>query len=390
VDVYEWARTGTGVTPSGWTVTNIDEYTSEKGVRFDTQYDQALSPEFPGVVTQLIMNVKASSTNTTRFLTVVPVVAGVDARSFPAKASKSYEDQALVWRYEEDVRRFSLQNSTGTGNSGWGIRSLDVYIDRVEAPQDRREEKIYSDAFSAAWTPDARAVSNEIEVCRITTVPPKYDLLKCWDFTLLTNTSWSTTNFVKSTDFPPSLSDVEGLELNLQGKAGGHLQIGKRDTGGSMVLPLPEGWNRTALMTLFRHTTDSDSIIEVCSVAEGGVTNGFASPFLTEWPAVCSFSFPDDAVSLVLLSRPKHRIRVENVKIVTGYLPGYATTNGVTRCRTVRNVRTFKGLDPGDFIWRVKSFDGQGVDSAWSSYRMVTLSTVDPKRPVPGLAVIIR
>jgi len=390
VDVYEWARIGTGVTPSGWTVTNVDEYASEKGVRFDTKDDIALSPVFPGVVTQLVMNVKSSNTNMTRFLTAVPVVANAGARSLPANATKSYEIQALVWRFEEEVRRFRLQNVTGREGGSWGVRSLDVYINRIEAPQDLREEAVYSDAFSAAWTPDARAVSSEVEAGRITVILPKYDLLRDFDFTSLTNTSGNPKPFLELRP-PDELRDVEGLTIGLQGNDGGHLQIGNTKTGGVMRLLLPTGSGREAVMDLLRSDKDNNFSAVIAVEENDGQTNECARIPLVPEPMTSVVSLADEAKALLLISeRGANRIRVEDVKIVTDYVPGYEMTNEVARCRTARNARTFKGLEPGDFIWRVRSFDEGGTESAWSPYRKVTLSADDPRRPVPGLAVVIR
>lgn len=389
VDVSEWAQTGTGVTPSGWTVTNIDAY-ADGSVRFDRESDLALSPEYRGIVTQLVMTIKPSSETTARFLTAIPVVANVGAGNLVAAATKAYEEQTFAWRIEDGVCRFRLQNATGTGNVGWGIRSLTVYLDRIEAPQDLREDAVWADALTVSWTPDPRAVSNEFELCRIVTVPPRYELLRDWDFTSLTNATGNSKTF-RELDPPEELWDVGGVVIGLQKYDGGHLQIGNTDVGGVMALPLKPAVGRLAAMDLLRSDKDGNFSAVIGCVGPDGVTNECARISLHPESERSVVAIPDEAESLVIISeRGDNRIRVEDVKVVTDYVPGSVTTNVTTALRTRKSTLTVKRLVAGDWIWRVRSFDAQGEASAWSPYRAVTISSKDPKSPFRGMAVVIR
>lgn len=391
VDVYEWARTGTGVTSTGWEVFEIDEYQADKGVRFDRLSDYVLSPEYPGSVTQLVMTVKPSSTNVTRFLTAIPVVAVSGARNLPAAATKSYEMQTLVWRPEESVRRFRLQNATGSGTAGWGIRSLDVYVDRIEPPHDLRVVCAYADALSVAWQPDPRTAVTELELDRVITVPPTFTQLERWDFSVLTNATGNPLEFSKVPG-AETLTGVSGKYLNVQPHSGGYLQAGNTVGAGKIRIDLTSSGERTALLRLYRSdASGTDGSVVVSSVTTGCTTNLVGEPFLTTRPNEFRVDLGvDDCALLIETAVKARRIRIEDARIVTDYVPGYATTNALPVRRTSRLECTMRELDSGDYIWRVRSFDAEGVGSAWSGFVNASLDPKSPRRPVPGFAISIK
>jgi len=392
VDVSEWPSANETVTASGWTVRGISAYKEDGGVTFDAVGDYAISPIYPGCVTQLVLRVCSTRPDLVRNLKATPVTADVSARQWTmaCTAEPKYVEQSFSWQPAEDVRQFRFQIE-GSSNGNWRVGALYVHVDRVEAPHALTSDVRYSDALTVGWDPEARAVRQEVEIDRVDVTPSRYDaLLRKWDFTSLTNNTGNTKDF-SLLDPPESLWDVGGTNLNLQGWAGGHLQVGKRDDVGIMMLPLMAKVERTALVTMFRHYNDeNDGDVPLFYVADSGETNVLANPVLTSRPTAYVFPLPDEAVSIVLQSRSKRRIRVEDVRIVTGYEGGFSTTNLVVLHRTVKCNHTEKGLVPGGYIWRVRSFDRGGTESAWSEFVHVTLDRRNPKRPIDGLAVIIR
>jgi len=389
VDVYEWSRTGTGTTASGWSVCGIDEY-ADKGVRLNTRSEFAISPLYPGCVTQLVVKIRASSKTTNCFLSAVPVVANASAKTQSADAVSSYVVQTFGWSHDEGVRQFRFQN-IGSGNAGWGILSLDVYLDRVEAPQYLREHGRYSNALTIRWTPERRAVSNEVELARLITILPTYGLLERWDFSVLTN---ATGNPLSLDNVPGSetLIGVSGEYLSVQARSGGYLQAGNTKGAGKVCFSLKSSGERTALLRMYRSAADgTDGPVSVSIVGEGSVTNMIAEPYLTTNASDFTVEVPGAASVLLVESAVKsRRLRIEDLRIVTDYVPGCVTTNVTAHFRTARNSRTVKRLDSGDWIWRVKSFDRRGDSSAWSPYRAVSLSAADPPYPVPGLVILVR
>jgi len=206
----------------------------------------------------------------------------------------------------------------------------------------------------------------------------------------LTNTSGNSKSFLEL-DPPDELRDVEGTVIGLQKYDGGHLQIGDTQTGGVMALPLPSASGREAVMDLLRSDKDKNFSAVIAVVGADGQTNECARIPLVPEPVTSVVALADEAESLLLISeKGDNRIRVEDVKIVTDYVPGCVTTNEVARRCIARNALFVSRLEPGDFIWRVRSFDGAGVVSAWSPYRKVTLRADAPRAPVSGFAVIIR
>jgi len=389
VDVGAWAQTGTGVTPSGWTVTNIDAY-ADGSAKIKEDDDRVVSPLYQGVITQLVMSVKASSVDLKRFLTVVPEVANSGAQNLTAQAVDSYTNQVFLWTQEEGVRRFRLQN-IGKYVSGWAVRSLDVYIDRIEPPHDLCVVCAYADALSVAWEPDPRAAVTELELDRVTVVPPTFTQLERWDFSVLTNATGNPLEFSKVPG-AETLTGVSGEYLNVQAHSGGYLQAGNTSGAGKIRIDLTSSGERTALLRLYRSdASGTDGPVTVSSVTTGCATNILAEPFLTTDPNEFRVELGvDDCALLIETAVKARRIRIEDARIVTDYVPGYAVTNALPVRRTNRSNCTMKKLDSGDYIWRVRSFDAAGVGSIWSEYIGVTLDPKSPRRPVPGLAIFIK
>jgi len=376
------------MTPNGWEVCGVDDY-ADNGVRLNTKDEYALSPLYAGCVTQLVMTIRASSVTVTCLLTAVPEVANEDARLLPAEATVSYAEQRFAWRSEEGVRQFRFQN-IGRGIAGWGIRSLDVYLDRAAAPRNLREDNRYSDALSIGWDHDSRAVRHEFEVCRVDTVLPQYDLLKEWDFTSLTNTSGASRSLDKLNP-PAALDDVDGSVIGLQKYDGGHLQVGDTTRGGTLVMPLPAASGRSAVVGMFRYEKDGNFRAVVGYEGPVGETNEIARIHLGTQSATCVFPLDDVATAFVVQSlKADNRIRVEDVKVVTGYVAGSVRTNVVASGRTSRNETTVRNLPSGDLLWRVRSLDSLGGVSAWSPYRAVTLDASNPPTDRPGFTVFIK
>ena len=386
-DVASWGQTGTGASADGWVVTALKPYKEKGGVTFDAVDDCARSPLYCGAVTQVVAVVSSSQETMTRWLTVIPENAEAGERQLTASAA--YAEQRVAWPETAAVRQFRFQIK-GSNVGNWHVKSVAVYLDAIEPPQPHPTEARHADALPLRWTPDARAVSNEVEVGAVVVEPPAYQVQEAWNFTTLTNASGTTVDFAKLNP-PPGLSDVTGHDLCLQGLAGGHLQVGKSDVAGRMRLPLrPAASERTALLRLFQHAYDTPGDAMVQAVDRDGATNELAKVRMTLAPHTHAVSVPDAAVSLILKSGAKHRIRVEDVAIVTDYVPGSCTTNRVAWRFTRKCALTVAGLWPGEWVWRVRSFDAARQPSGWSPWQSVALDAMGRPYTRPGLAVLIR
>ena len=390
VDASEWYETGTGETVSGWSVTGITEYATPGGAKFDAKSDVAVSPLFDHSVTQVVATVLCGQESTQRFLTIAPTAGEGTARQ--AAATKAYAPQTFVWRADEGVRQIKFF-CEGSGNAYWGVRDVTVWTDRIEAPVPQAEDPKWRNAFHARWQAEPLAVSHEIQVYRVVRIPPQGEWRHRWDFSVLTNATGNTKDFANLSP-PDSLSDVGGTNLCLQGKAGGHLQIGKSELAGVMVLPLGAsgegGVNRTGLMRLFKHAADGGSDVSLAWEDVAGETNSLATVSVTTEPTEFRLGLPDEAVALWVLSSKSRRVRVESVDVVSDYVPGFSVTNLVARHHVAPCEKLVRNLEPGDWIWRVRSFDAARSDSPWSDYRAVTLGPDDPERRAPGLQVSVR
>jgi len=390
VDVSAWGDVGTGVTAEGWTVTNIMAY-AEGGIYFNAFSGLAVSPVYPGLVTQVVANARSSVSAMTRHLTLIPRLAEQGAHTNVAETTTSgkYERQRFVWRYDEGVRQFSFQ-MIGSGSGTWGLKEVMVYLDRVERPENLRTGSRYLDAFEAHWDAEPRAVRFEIAAGRVDEVLPAFTSLKEWNFSVLTNVSGNTKSFLEL-DPPEELQDVGGESLCLQANAGGHLQIGKDNVAGTMELPLPEGVGRTALMTLFRHEKDdADGIVSNLVVTASGVTNVLPNVWLTVRPTEFRLDIPNDAMNLVLCSLKARRVRVTDVRIVTDYVPGSVTTNWTASCFARGKECVVKGLSSGLWLWRVRAYDANDWDSPWSAFGEALLDNRSRRYAERGLGLILR
>lgn len=391
VDVGAWADMGTGET-NGWKVNGIGRTAEDGLTRLRGMDDYALSPKFDFDVTQLVMAVRCSSAEARRYLTITPVIARKGATKHTVERSLDLSEQVFAWDPSEGVRQFRLQNDTGESTSSWGISALTVYTGKISAPSDLHGTVAYRDAFVAAWTPDARAVSHEIEVGRVHAVPPNYEVVSEWDFTSLTNTSGNSKGLeVLREEFPAVLCGVSGENLGLQGRDGGHLQIGKDNVAGSLILRLDaSAAARTCRITTWRHPKDTSAGCSAFCLDEDGRTNSVVALAAAASPATDVFAVPDESALLRVESSKSRRIEVSSVIVVTNYVEGSVSTDFFGSWRTSRPERTVRGLFPGEWAWRARSLDAENVESAWSPFSYVSLDPASPPRPRPGCSVQIR
>ena len=392
MDIGEWPSDEEIVTPSGWTVNGIDAYQTNKGVTFNAVGDYAVSPQYQGFVTQLVLQVCSTSSPILRYLKAIPEEASSSARTWTLEATSEakYSEQSFAWKVSEGIRRFRLQIE-GPQGGNWRVGSLTVYLDRVDPPTGLREINAHSDALSVGWQPEVRAASYGVEVAQVETLLPKYELQKEWDFSSLTNISGNPKTFVIPDGLPPSLRDVEGRTLNLPKREGGYIQIGNSSTGGLMLLPLPETAGRIAVTEIYRCDKDGNFWAFVGFEGPRGETNEIATVHLGTNVQTRVFAIPDAAEKLIFRSeRGDNRIRVADVKIVTDYEPGSVKTNTVASVSATGCEKVVKGLAPGDWLWRVRSFDREGMYSEWSPYREATLDADAPSFDRPGFLLFLR
>lgn len=400
-NVSEWADVSTGVTSEGWEVMGLDRYADNGPTRFNTQDEYAISPEFKGVVTQVVMRVKSSNASMTRYLTLTPVDPSSSARRQTAAASTSLTNQTFVWAFSEGVRRFRLQNDTGQGNAGWGVSELTVYVARIDPPSGLRDDPLYCDAFLAGWDVVPKAVRYEVEYVSVTRTPPQYETVVSWDFSTLTNTYGSTRDLDQlQVKFPDILGNLSGSNVCMQAYEGGHIQIGKGDNLGLLALPCQaSGGGLTGILCAWKYPDGAKTTMPIYSV-RNGVTNDLAILEITKDRAEYRFPFPDDFVAdCILLSSTTNglsqkdkngRVRVERFAVVSGYIPGTATTNECSFAGTRATEMLVKDLAPGEWMWAVRSFDAEGRDSLWSPFRTVILDPMCPPRLRPGFMLQIR
>ena len=391
VDVRAWADVGTGET-NGWEVSGITRTAEDGLTRLKEVADFALSPVFDFNVTQVVMKVLCTSAQTARYLTLTPTVPETGATEYEAARSKTLVEQVFTWALDEGVRQFRLQNKNGTGSTSWGVASLVVYTDKIAAPTDLRGVSTNCDAFAASWTPDAKAVAHELELHRVTVVLPRYDEIAAWDFSSLTNTSGNTTGLDElKKEFPEALDSMSGENLCLQGKDGGHLQIGMSEKAGALVLSLDEPVTaRTCRVTAWKHPKDTGTGCQAFCLGQNGETNAVVPLTAAAEPATDVFSIPDETVALRVESPKNRRIEVESVVVAANYIEGSVTTNFVNRWRTQRSERTVKLLSPGELTWRVRSTGADGIVSAWSPFAGVVLVADDPPLSPPGMRISFR
>ena len=400
-NVSEWADVSTGVTSEGWEVCGLDRYTDNGLTRFNTQNEYAISPEFKDVVTQVVMRVKSSNASMTRYLTLTPIDPSSGARPQTAAASTSLTNQTFAWALSEGVRRFRLQNDTGLGNAGWGVSELTVYTARIDPPSGLRDDPLYCDAFLAGWDAVPQAVRYEVKCVSVTRTPPRYGTVASWDFSTLTNTYGSTRDFEQLlVKFPDLLGNLSGSNVCMQAYESGHIQIGKGDNLGLLALPCQaSGDGLTGILCAWKYPDGAKTTLPIYFIRDG-VTNDLATLEITNDKTEYSFPLPDDlATDCILLSSTTNglsqkdkngRVRVERFAIVSGYIPGTATTNEYLSVGTRATEKLVKDLASGEWMWAVRSFDPEGRDSPLSPFRTVILDPTRPPRPRPGLVLQIR
>ena len=389
VDVSEWTTITNGVTASGWTVKGMDPF-ADGSARFNSNDDFALSPIFSGVITQVTMRVKSSSLDVTRILKIIPTEPEGATKLAATPTERDHlTDETFSWPPSEGVRAFKLQNEGAGSAAGWGVAALTVYLDRIAAPTELWDDPLYRDAFSASWQPDERSVSFEVNVGRVVTTETPDERERIWDFSSLTNMSGNTVTF--TLPLPGPLAGVTGENLCLSGSAGGHIQVGKSETVGRLVLPLgkKEG-GVSCSFTAWRHASDKDGDALVSYVTSSGETRGMDAVRVTGEPSQFQVALPEDAASLVLSSYTTRRLCVSEVKAEADFIRVDVTTNFLATVCTLQPETLVKGLAPGDWVWSARAFDEKGTDSPWSPFRAVTLDPSRPLRQPPGFGIFVR
>ena len=394
VDVGAWADVGTGMT-NGWEVSGIDRYSAGEGgyTRLNKKDDYVISPDFTSVVTQVVMRVKCSSVGAERFLTLTPTISHDGARCQVAMPSESLTNVTFTWTLSEDVRGFRLQNDTGKGTVTWAIASLTVFCTpRVVPPTGLREDALYRDAFAATWEPAPRAVRYQIQYGAVTRMPPRYETIAEWDFSSLTNTSGNAKYFEDlRKEFPDVLDGVTGTNLGLQGKDGGHLQIGKSGVAGAMELQLDAAVSsRLCFIANWRHDKDPSSGCSAFCLGGDGSTNAVISLTAGADPVTDMLALPDETCTLRVESLNSRRIEILSVIVAADYDPGSVATNEFKTIGARATEKVVKDLAPGEWLWAARSFDAEGRDSPWSPFRTVILDREMPCYPRPGFGILIQ
>lgn len=406
VDVGEWADVSNGVTSAGWEVGGLDRYSAREGgyTRLNTKDDYVISPDFDNAVTQVVICVKSSSATISRFLTLTPTVSNSVARQWTAVAGEDLGNQTFTWTLSEGVRQFRLQNESGSGGGTWAIAALTVYTDGVEPPTGLREDALYRDAFTAAWDPAPKADHYDVQYASVTRTPPSYKTIAEWDFSSLTNTYKLTRTLDQlQTANPGKLDDLSGTNVCLQASESGHIQIGRGEALGCLVLPvrLPSENARelTGLLRAWKYPSNGKPTMPIYSVGDGR-TNDLATVELTNENAEYRFPIPKGvAVESVILSSATNgialtdqngRVRVESFAIVSDYVPDSVTTNEFKSVEARTTEKTVTDLVPGEWLWSVRSLDADGHGSSWSPLRTVILDPKGRKYSPPGFRLLLR
>lgn len=131
VALGELCQIGTDVSPDGWTMQDVDNYRDNyKTLRLNQTLSQITSPAFTTDIVELTLDVVSSSTNGTRRLVITPLRKGeplehlrITCGYSPTKNVSA--TQTVRWPTEEHVRAFRFE-LVGPGQTGWGIRRLEV------------------------------------------------------------------------------------------------------------------------------------------------------------------------------------------------------------------------------------------------------------------------
>lgn len=385
VDVFAWTN---GVeTADGWEVTGVTRYVEPGGVKFGLTNSRAASPNYDGCITQIVAEVCCGSADPSNFLVFVPGSPS-DAEARTAVPTKAYTEQVFSWRPSDAVRGINVM-TTGSGNRYWGIRRLVIYLDRISAPGGIGCSARYANTLDVEIEPVADAASYELEVRSLTRIAEAGETIRCWDFSVLTNTSGNTVNMTaQKLSAWPDLADVVGSNLCLQAHAGGHLQIGKSDVVGELALPVPVTETDLAFTArVLRHPKDdNDGEVRVVSGRAGELTD-LGGMFLTTEPADFAFALPAAAETVGVRSLSSRRVRIVRAALVRGYRPGSVVTNEPVVVTLRDPVGKVRGIPSGDLLLRARSVGADGRISTWSDTVPFRLS---PALPRKGLAVFVR
>lgn len=400
VDLSGWSAVGTGVT-NGWSLTSISSY-SDGAVRFNSKESEAVSPFFRKAIVEVRAAIKCSN-EATRFL----AFAGVDENGVvlvtnrAAQASSSETCREQVFRYDPalDVRRLRIffTDIASGSQSKWGFNSLAIVFDdateRIYPPTALRTTHTNGWSFVGEWTESDGAVSNLVNVYRLSTAPASCTTNETFSFpTEKSNRqqAYDVTDKIPSR-FPgfggtylyEPTNTALGLQIGARDKPGLLTYAGKGDyTGLSLCLRLsrPDSKDDGRVMPLYWIADASTNDLDVLTIA-AEPADYFVSLDGVPGGAMLAVSSTTNLVK-------SGRVFVEGMSFVSDYAPEHAVTNFVARDLPAVGGRVYtRGLERStEYFWSVSALSASGIRSLPSEVASFTTTDEEP----PGMTVRIR
>ena len=390
---------------TAWTFHNIRFYNNKVNNAYLSSGDGYIeSPLFTNPIVRVSISFKASSVNTRRLMTVVPMDGcgndiAAEQREFAPPLEKDYA--ILEWDAGMGVCRFRIGATKGS-NQG----SIHLYDCLVEleggivlafAPSGLETRRIRGNSFVAGWEGCSGAESYLVDLYKVERVPSSWDAETFQeDFSAAVNETGNTTEIHDISSIFPSF---DGTKVYIPAHTNGLVQIGTGDKAGYIALRSCYIDAGSALrFRAKRYTHEDEGSVMPLLWACGGETNSFAAVELRD--EMADYEVPLSGVpagSAVVLhsttnrsttSSAHGRVWLDSVSVVSGYVPALVSTNAVAESvATVAVSRKFSGLEKGaTYLWRVRSVVGGTVSAPSAFVEVVPEGQADNS----GTAIIIR
>ena len=345
-------------------LTNETEWVHSEGVKITTHVyfssggESIRSPLFPFAITNISLNISCSSTTPSRKLFIKT------AESAEIEVPNVREGNKSEWK------SFTLSTKGSSGN--WHLYAATISgVPIVAPPADLCADNVSGARFVLSWMNPGNAISNRINVARISQVGASGDIVECFDFSELAAKG----NLKPLSDFtlPPKYESISGSYLYAATNSSGWLQLSNGDNRGELFFNGLESYDDiTLLLSLKRYKGDSDSM-SVEWTNGNDITNELKAITLhDDFSTECiNLASVDNNASILLNgsgTKTKHRVIIDQMSFIHDYVPAHVETNLVkTAFTTGSTTYSVRGLSPWtEYIATITAFDADGNESEQS------------------------
>lgn len=368
-----------------WVYSDLKRF--KEGYALGKSTAEITSPRFDFAITSVVFSIKKAGGSSPRDLKLKVLESKnlvEEATLVPDGSDEQYADVSHVWDFADGVRRFSLYNSSGSGN---------LYIFKaaisgefiVRKPIRLEAGNISGTRFSISWVNDGRAPSNRVDVVERIRFPGQGNCVRCMDFNGFSNYEWRSKEIDDA--FYEVYPELSGTKLYFPSNSTGQIQLSTSTDKGVLV---HDGFDDYSDLTIrivakrYNHKDEYNTMSVSYAPKDGSSTNlidNIALDYGFTTNHVMLSSVPQGS-KLILNSegnKTRHRVIIDELAFISGYIPEHEEAVVKQFVVEGRNSLRVKGLVQNTLYFvTVTAFDSDGNQSEPSEQIEVMTNSKKP------------